>query len=216
VNQLWPLAGSSHGQSLGPLFDSLVLLQRRSPASIYWLHPLPDAEGTYLTTWFLHPALHRYRGHELMIFTRERGAYCWMPGAQRDGTGQVPLGDYLVELELTGSARPVRLRLEKRHPAAFVLAPPAPMREDSAEPVHRLQPRPLPPGVLRAELHALVETSLNFQLQALHAGLMREQAATLMADGAVSATCRGCSPQLDTLLGLIEDELASSAGSEPP
>jgi hypothetical protein len=56
-----------------------------------------------------------------------------------------------------------------------------------------------------------VETSQTFQLQAVHAGVLRPRVIALMADGAVAAACRGISPRLDTLLGLIEDGLASDS-----
>lgn len=210
VNLLCPLAGGAvRTRSVRKLFDGFALLQRRSPAALHWVHPLPSIEGTYITTRFQHPVLHRYSGHEIVIFTRERGSYYWMPGARRDATGHVPLGSYLVDAELAEGGGSIRLRLEKRHPAAFVLVPPSATNGDLHEPTHRIVPRPLPPGVLPEELHALVEIGLIFQLQALHAGVLHPQVIALMADGAVATACRSISPRLDTLLGLIEDALSS-------
>lgn len=201
--------GASRTQPVGKLFDGVALLQERSPASLPWVHPLSGIHGTYVATRFQHAVLHRYGGHEIVIFTREGGSYYWMPGAEHDATGHVPLGRYVVDAPLAEGGGSIRLRLEKRHPTAFVLVPAA--EEDHHATVHRILPRPLPPGALHEELSALLETSLTFQLQALHTGVLRPQVVALTADGAVAAACRGISPRLDTLLGLIEDALASDA-----
>ena len=203
------VGGAARTSPVGKLFDGVALLQERSPASLHWVHPLPGIRGTYVTTRFQHTVLHRYSGHEIVIFTRERGSYYWMPGARHDATGHVPLASYVVDAELAEGGGSVRLRLEKRHPTAFVLAPPGAADRDRNATVHRILPRPLPPGVLHEELSALLETSLTFQLQALHTGVLRPRVIALMADGAVTAACRGISPRLDTLLGLIGDALTA-------
>jgi hypothetical protein len=210
------VGGASRTKPVGKLFDGLALLQGRSPSALHWVHPLPGINGTYVTTRFQHPVLHRYSGHEIVMFTRERGSYYWMPGARRDATGHVSLGNYLVDAELADGGGSIRLRLEKRHPAAFALVPPSATHRDLHETAHRILPRPLPPGVLHEELSALVETGLTFQLQALRAGVLHRQVIALMADGAVTTTCRGISPRLDTLLGFIEDALASDSRPDAP
>ncbi|HEX4417759.1 MAG TPA: hypothetical protein VH165_07660 [Kofleriaceae bacterium] len=206
ANLISPLADrASHARPVGQLFDALAVLQRRSPAAVHWVHALPGVEGAYLTTRFQHPMLHRYSGHEVVIFTRDRGSYYWMPGARHDATGHVPFGSYRVDAELANGGV-VRLRLDKRYPTAFVLG--APEGDDT---VHRVVPRPLPPGVLHEELYALVEIALSFQLQVLHADGLHADVRAVMADGAVAAACRGITPRLDTLLGLIDDALIADA-----
>lgn len=210
VTRFRPLVrGAARTLPVGKLFDGVALLQARSPASLCWVHPLAGIHGTYVTTRFQHPVLHRYSGHEIVMFTRERGSYYWMPGARHDATGHVPFASYLVDAELADGGVPMRLRLEKRHPTAFVLVPPGATDRELHETAHRILPRPLPPGALHEELSALVETSLTFQLQALHTSVLRPQVIALMADSAVTTACRGISPRHDTLLGLIEDALAS-------
>ena len=203
------VGGAARTQPVGKLFDSFALLRERSPASLHWVHPLPGTHGTYVTTRFQHPVLHRYSGHEIVMFTRERGSYYWMPGARHDASGHVPRASYLVDAELADGGGCTRLRFEKRHPTAFVLVPPNGSDRSLHETAHRILPRPLPPGALHEELSALVETSLTFQLQALHTRVLRPQVIALMADGAVTAACRGISPRHDTMLGLINDALAS-------
>ena len=203
------VGGAARDNPVDKLFDGVTLLQERSPASLHWVHPLPGIKGTYVITRFQHAVLHRYSGHEIVIFTRERGWYYWMPGARHDATGHVPLASYVVDAELAEVGGSMRLRLEKRHPTAFVLAGPGAADHDGNTTVHRILPRPLPPGVLHEELSALLETSLTFQLQAVHTGVLRPRVIALMADGAVAMACRGISPRLDTLLGLLEDALAS-------
>lgn len=202
VNLISPLAGrSSHAKPVGRLFDALALLQRRSPAAVHWVHALPGIEGAYLATRFQSPVLHRYSGHEVIIFTRDGGSYYWMPGARHDATGHVPCGSYQIDAELA-SGGVVRLSLVKRHPAAFVLAP-----SGGADPAHRVVPRALPGGVLHEELCALVDAALSFQLQVLHAEVLHTEVRAVMADRSVAAACRGITPRLDTLVGLIEDSL---------
>src|SRR5690242_6839775 len=104
------VAGEARTKPVRKLFDGFALLQRRSPASLHWVHPLAGIEGAYVTARFQHPVLHRYSGHEIVMFTRERGSYYWMPGARRNATGHVPLGSYLVDAELAEGDGSVRLR----------------------------------------------------------------------------------------------------------
>jgi len=207
--------GAARTRPVEKVFDAFALLQERSPASLHWVHPLPGIERAYVTTRFQHPVLHRYSGHEIVIFTRDRGSYYWMPGARHDATGHVPLGSYLVNAELAGGRASVRLRLEKRHPTAFAWVPTSAADRDPHTAAHRILPRPLPAGALHEELSALLETSLTFQLQATHAGVLQPQVIALMADGAVTRACRGISPRLDTLLGSLEDALTGSKPGSP-
>src|ERR1043165_1171264 len=139
------VTGAARTRPVAKLFDSFALLQERCPASVHWVHPLPGIHGTYVTTRFEHPVLHRYSGHEIVIFSRERGSYYWMPGARRNATGHVPLGSYLVDAKLAEGGPAMRLRLEKRHPTAFVLAPSSAADRDHDTTVHGIVPRPLPP-----------------------------------------------------------------------
>jgi hypothetical protein len=168
--------------------------------------PLKEAEGYYVTTQFQNVPIRKYSGHELVIFSKEHAAYYWMPGAEHDATGLVPPGVYRVEAELPEPGRTVHLHLDKRHPAAFVLV------SQGVEPegtVQRILPRQLPEWIVNEELHDLAHDSLNFQLQALRSGVLREQVASWMADGSVASNCRNISQRLDTVLGLIEEELAT-------
>src|ERR1044071_6586240 len=127
------VTGAALTRPVAKLFDSFALLQERCPASVHWVHPLPGIHGTYVTTRFEHPVLHRYSGHEIVIFSRERGSYYWMPGARRNATGHVPLGSYLVDAELADGGGSVRLRLDKRHPGAFVRVSPSATDRDVHE-----------------------------------------------------------------------------------
>jgi hypothetical protein len=191
---------------VGKLFDCVATLQRKSPESLYWVSPLKEAEGYFVTTQFQNVPIRKYSGHEIVIFSREHAAYYWMPGAQHDATGFVPNGVYRVEAELPEPGRSVHLRLDKRHPTAFVL------ENQGTEPegtVQRIFPRQLPEWVVNEELHDLAHASLNFQLQALRSGALREQVAAWMADGSVASNCRNISQRLDTVLGLLEEELAA-------
>lgn len=200
------------GARVGRLFDCVAALQRKSPESLYWISPLKDAEGSYVATQYQHLPARKYNGHEIMIFSKDHAAYYWMPGAEHDATGNVPLGVYRVEAELPEPGKTVRLRLEKRHPAAFVL------QRQGAEPegpVQRILPRKLLDFLINEELHELAHDSLNFQLQALRSGLPRAQVAPVLADGSVASSCRGISLRLDTALGLLEDELATPGASGP-
>lgn len=199
------------GERLGVLFDCFVTLQSKLPESLYWVSPLREAEGHYVTTQFHHAAIRHYSGHEVVVFSREHSAYYWMPGARPNATGFVPPGVHRVELRLPESDRTVRLRFDKRHPTAFVLAHQGAEQEGPVQPVF---PRPLPAPVINEELRELVYASLNFQVQALRAGVLRDRVASTMVDGTVAAACRNLSPRLDTVLGLLEDELASPGRNE--
>ena len=42
------------GARVGKLFDCFVALQRQSPEALYWVSPLKEVEGYYLTTEFQH------------------------------------------------------------------------------------------------------------------------------------------------------------------
>jgi hypothetical protein len=202
-----PLGTPGLGEGrVGKLFDCFATLQRKSPESLYWVSPLKEAEGYYVTAQFQHLPVRMYSGHEIIIFSKELAAYYWMPGAEHDATGSVPQGFYRVEAELPEPGRTVRLRLDKRHPSAFVL------EGQGAEPegtVQRILPRKLLEWIINEELHELAHDSLNFQLQALRSGLPREQVASVMDDGSVASSCRNISPRLDTAVGLLEDALAA-------
>src|SRR6185369_964911 len=60
------------GARVGKLFDCVVALQRKSPESLYWVAPLKEAEGYYVTTQFQHVPIRKYSGHEIVIFSKER------------------------------------------------------------------------------------------------------------------------------------------------
>ncbi|WP_095982232.1 hypothetical protein [Melittangium boletus] len=189
------------------MFDCFAHLQRRSPESLYWVSPLEGAEGYFITTQFQHQPIRMYSGHEVVIFSKERSTYYWMPGAEHDATGAVALGSYQVEAELPEPGKTVRLRLEKRHPTAFVLVG---QGDASAGPTQRIHARKLLDWIINEELHELAHDSLNFQLQWLRSGGSREQVASVMADGAVASSCRNISLRLDTALGLLEDALTAT------
>ncbi|WP_095987025.1 hypothetical protein [Cystobacter fuscus] len=203
-----PLGTPGLGEGrVGKLFECFALLQRKSPESLYWVSPLEEAEGYYVTTQFQHLPIRMYSGHEIVIFGKESATYYWMPGAEHDATGSVPLGLYRVAAELPEPGRTVHLRLDKRYPTAFVLVGQGAEPEGS---VQRVLPRKLLEWIINEELHELAHYSLNFQLQALRSGLPREQVAAVMADGSVASSCRNISPRLDTALGLLEGALTAS------
>ena len=189
---------------VGRLFDCFTLLQRKSPESVYWVSPLQEAEGYFVTTQFHHSPSRMYSGHEIVIFGKDRAAYYWMPGALPDATGFVANGVYRVDAELPDHSKTVRLRLEKRHPTAFVL-----LQDGLDGAVQRISPRPLDPVVTREELHDLAYYSLIFHAQALQLDGARSQVATRLADRTVIAACRNITPMLDTVAGYIEDKLAA-------
>lgn len=197
-------------EKFGKLFDCVAGLQRKNPGALYWDSPLQDAEGYFVLTQFHYSFTRKYSGHEIEIFSRDRAAYYWMPGAQHDATGFVPFGRYRVDAELPDHARVIRLTFEKRSPTAFVLLQQGPEPEGAAGPVHRILPRPLPVSILKEDLHELAFFGVNFYAQALRSDALRDQVLPALADRSFLASCQGITARLDTALTGLADALAAT------
>ncbi|ADO73154.1 conserved uncharacterized protein [Stigmatella aurantiaca DW4/3-1] len=194
------------GARVGKLFECFATLQAKSPGALYWVSSLKEAEGYYVATQFQYLPIRKYGGYEIVIFSKDHAAYYWMPGAQSDATGFVSQGVHQVEAELPGHEGTVHLRLDKRYPNAFVLTGQGAELEGS---VQRILPRQLLDWLINEELHELTHDGLNFQSQALRSGVLREQVASWMKDGAVTSACRNISQRVDKALGLLEEALAA-------
>jgi hypothetical protein len=198
----------------GKLFDCVVALQRKSPGSLYWVSPLQEAEGYLVTTQFHSSFTRKYSGHEIEIFSRDRAAYYWMPGAQHDATGFVPNGHYRVDADLPDHSRALRLTFEKRSPTAFVLLRQGPEPEGTTGTVQRVLPRPLDVSIIKEDLHEMAFLGVNFYAQALRSEALRGQVVSELADLSFAASCRGITTRLDTALASLEDALATT-GAHP-
>jgi hypothetical protein len=201
---------------LGRLFDCVVALQRKDPGALYWVAPLQGAEGYFVTTQFHYSFTRKYSGHEIAIFSRDRAAYYWMPGAQPDATGFVPDGRYRVDAELPDHSRAVRLTFEKRAPAAFVLLRQGPEPAGTTDPVQRILPRPLDVSIIKEDLHELAFYGVNFYAQALRSDALHDQVVPALADSSFVASCRGITARLDTALSGFTEALppAGAHGSQ--
>lgn len=198
------------GERVGRLFECVSTVQRKNPASVHWVHPLEEAPGYFVTTQFDWVRIRMYSGHEIVVFGKEKAGYYWMPGAEHDATGLVPNGTYRVDGESPEPGKMMHLRFEKRHPTAFVLLEQgsalAAKKDEMARPI---SPRPLPYEWVAEEMHEIAYHGLNFYVQALRSESLRGQVAPLLADRALFNACRDVSARLDTVLGRIEDELAT-------
>jgi hypothetical protein len=199
---------------VGRLFDCVVALQHKSPGSLYWVSPLQDAEGSFVATEFHYSFTRKYSGHEIVIFSRDRAAYYWMPGAQHDATGFVPNGRYRVDAELPDHSRAVRLTFEKRSPTAFVLLQQGGEPEGTTGTVQRVLPRPLDVSIIKEDLHEMAFFGVAFYAQALRTEALRGQLLSALADRSFAAACRNLTGRLDTALAGLDDALAP-AGAHP-
>lgn len=195
---------------LGRLFDCVVALQRKNPGALYWVSPLQEAEGYFVATQFHYSFTRKYSGHEIMIFTRDRAAYYWMPGAQHDATGFVPNGRYRVDAELPDHSRAIRLTFEKRSPTAFVLLRQGPEPDGTTGPMQRILPRPLDVSIIKEDLHELAFYGVNFYAQALRSDALRDQMVPALADPSLVASCQGITARLDTALAGLTDALTTA------
>jgi hypothetical protein len=194
---------------LGRLFDCVAALQRQQPASLYWVSPLEGTDGLFVTTQFHYSFTRKYSGHEVAIFSRDRAAYYWMPGAQHDATGFVPMGHYRVDAELPDHSRALRLTFEKRSPTAFVLLQQGSDDATATAPVKRILPRPLPVEIIQEDLHEMAFFALTFYAQALRADALRDALLPAVTPGSFTP-CRKLTQRLDTALAGVDDALAGA------
>jgi hypothetical protein len=195
---------------LGRLFDCVAALQHKSPESLYWVAPLQDADGLFVTTQFHYSFARKYSGHEIAIFSRDRAAYYWMPGAQHDATGFVPDGQYRVDAELPDHSRAVRLTFDKHAPAAFVLLRQGAEPAGTTGAVQRVLPRPLPVTIIKEDLHEMAFLGVTFHAQALRSQSLRDPMLPALADRSFARSCRNITQRLDTALAGLDDALAGA------
>lgn len=194
---------------LGRLFDCVAALQHQQPASLYWVSPLEGTDGLFVTTQFHYSFTRKYSGHEIAIFSRDRAAYYWMPGAQHDATGFVPMGRYRVDAELPDHSRALRLAFEKRSPTAFVLLHQGADDATGTGPVQRISPRPLPVEIINEDLHEMAFFAVTFYAQALRAHGLRS-ALLPSVTPASFASCRNLTQRLDTALAGLDDAVSGA------
>lgn len=199
---------ATSGAEVGRLFDCFATLYGKRPDALWWVSPLQKVSGHFVATEFRYEPIRKYSGHEIMIFDRDGAAYYWMPGALPDAMGSVPEGVHVIDAELPRGGTSVRLGLEKRYPTGFVLQQQGPELAQ-VDGVQSLPPQQLDPVMFAGELRELAHRGLSFLVQALRSTALGSQAAGWLADGTVTAACQGLTPDLDSLVQRIEDELAS-------
>jgi hypothetical protein len=132
-----------------------------------------------------------------------------MPGARHDATGFVPVGHYRVDAELPDHSRTLRLTLDKRSPASFVLVHQGTDDTSSAGPIKRILPRPLPVEIIKEDLHEMAFFGVTFYAQALRSDALRGILLPAVAPASF-ASCRNLTQRLDTALAGFDDALAGA------
>jgi len=96
-----------------PHFSVFSAMYQFNNEPFYWIKPCVKNENAYISTRFLAPHLASYCGHEFVVFSKNKLACYWLPGARSQAKGHVPLGRYCVKLHFFDDVNTLYLRLDK-------------------------------------------------------------------------------------------------------